>query len=159
MIYTELRKDLFKLNNVTILAHYIAKDALMGVGIATEFKKRYPLMQKYVKKNQKNGFSCLIYEDDSNFYYENKPLVANLIAKVSSYRKPSYSNFKIAMEDFSQQVKKSDFKKIAMPLIGSGLDKLSWKNQVKPTILEIFGDMDVEIIVCYTNSNKHLMKK
>ena len=38
--------------------------------------------------------------------------------------------------------------KIAMPKIGSGLDKLNWL-QVQTIILDVFKDMDIEIVVCY----------
>ena len=45
------------------------------------------------------------------------------------------------MEDFG-------ITKLAMPLIGCGLDKLEW-NRVKDVIEDVFDDTDVEILICY----------
>ena len=41
----------------------------------------------------------------------------------------------------------SDCKKIAMPVIGCGLDRLEWC-KVSEIIKEVFEDTDVEILVC-----------
>ncbi len=38
-------------------------------------------------------------------------------------------------------------KKIAMPMIGCGLDKLKW-DDVSKIIKDVFKDTDVEILVC-----------
>lgn len=45
------------------------------------------------------------------------------------------------------QILSQGIKKIAMPLIGCGLDKLSWQ-KVKLIILQTFHDIDMEIIIC-----------
>lgn len=37
--------------------------------------------------------------------------------------------------------------KIAMPKIGCGLDKQNWSD-IKPLIEKVFGDTDIEIVVC-----------
>ena len=37
--------------------------------------------------------------------------------------------------------------KIAMPLIGCGLDKLKWE-KVRKIIIDTFNDTDIEILVC-----------
>ena len=37
--------------------------------------------------------------------------------------------------------------KIAMPKIGSGLDRLNWQD-VEQIIKDVFADTDVEILVC-----------
>jgi len=41
----------------------------------------------------------------------------------------------------------NNIKKIAMPVIGCGLDRLNW-NDVSEQIKDVFADMDVEILVC-----------
>ena len=40
-----------------------------------------------------------------------------------------------------------NIKKVAMPLIGCGLDRLQW-DRVSAMIKEIFADEDIEILVC-----------
>ena len=39
-------------------------------------------------------------------------------------------------------------KRLAMPKIGCGLDKLKWED-VSKIIKDVFSDTDIEIIVCY----------
>ena len=41
----------------------------------------------------------------------------------------------------------SDIKKIAMPTIGCGLDRLEW-NKVSDIIKEVFSEMSIEILIC-----------
>ena len=42
---------------------------------------------------------------------------------------------------------KNGINKIAMPMIGCGLDKLNW-DKVSQIIKETFKDTDIEILVC-----------
>jgi len=46
-----------------------------------------------------------------------------------------------------EQCENFDIEKIAMPLIGCGLDRLDWE-QVKDVIEDVFGETDIEILVC-----------
>ena len=41
----------------------------------------------------------------------------------------------------------NNINKIAMPLIGCGLDRLKW-NRVSQMIKDIFNDTDIEIVIC-----------
>ena len=41
----------------------------------------------------------------------------------------------------------NSIKKVAMPVIGCGLDKLEWY-KVSGIIKEVFADTDIEILVC-----------
>ena len=43
--------------------------------------------------------------------------------------------------------KANNIKKVAMPVIGCGLDKLKW-DKVSKIIKNIFKDIDIEILVC-----------
>ena len=52
----------------------------------------------------------------------------------------------------------SDVNKIALPLIGCGIDGLEWKT-VRKAIKEVFGDMDIEIVVCYLERDKHKVEE
>ena len=44
--------------------------------------------------------------------------------------------------------KNKNIKKLVIPKIGCGLDRLSW-DKVEPMVQEIFKDLDIEIVVCY----------
>ena len=54
---------------------------------------------------------------------------------------------KFALEKMKQICLENNIKKIAMPVIGCGLDRLNW-NDVSEQIKDVFADMDVEILVC-----------
>ena len=43
----------------------------------------------------------------------------------------------------------NNINKIAMPIIGCGLDRLEW-NKVSQIIQDLFCDIDIEILVCKT---------
>ena len=53
------------------------------------------------------------------------------------------------MNKYKREIEKNkNIKKLVMPKIGCGLDRLSWC-KVEPMVQEIFKDLDIEIVVCY----------
>jgi len=136
--YNEVYKDLFTVDKEYFLAHCISADAKMGAGIAVEFRKRFKLGQ-FQKEVEKTGLivgSCAMVGR-----------VLNLVTKRVYWGKPTYETFTKAVEDMKRLAVKHDIKKIAMPQIGAGLDKLSWAKN-REIIKEIFSDTDIEILVC-----------
>ena len=73
--------------------------------------------------------------------------VFNLITKEKYWHKPTYLTLKKSLQNMRKIVIEKDIKYIAMPKIGCGLDRLQWVN-VKGILNEVFGDLDIEIIVC-----------
>lgn len=73
--------------------------------------------------------------------------VFNLITKERYFRKPTIITMRLALEKMKQICLENNIKKIAMPVIGCGLDRLNW-NDVSEQIKSIFTDMHVEILVC-----------
>ncbi len=53
MSLKEIKQNLFTAPIDYALAHCVAKDFLMGAGIAVEFKKRYGSIQVYYNKKKK----------------------------------------------------------------------------------------------------------
>ena len=47
-----------------------------------------------------------------------------------------------------KQCEEYGIKKLAMPKIGCGLDRLDW-NKAESMILNIFNECDIEIVICY----------
>lgn len=139
MLYNEEIKDLFKVGEEYYIAHCISSDAKMGAGIAVPIRKKYKLnkLQRRVSNdgNLKVG-SCVLVGK-----------VFNLVTKKNYWNKPTYDSFKSSLLDMKYLVVKYNLKKIAMPQIGAGLDKLSW-NKNREIIKEVFSDLDVEILVC-----------
>lgn len=136
--YNEIYKDLFTVEKEYYLAHCISADAKMGAGIAVEFRKRFKLgqFQKEVEKTGLRVGSCAMVGR-----------VLNLVTKRVYWGKPTYETFTEAVKDMKDLAIKYEIKKIAMPQIGAGLDRLSWAKN-REIIKEIFADTDIEILVC-----------
>lgn len=145
MTYKEEVRDLFSVPDDYYLAHCISGDYALGAGIAVEFNKRFDMRQKLMSRYprpwsqmQKQGLNgtCILIDR-----------VLNLITKECYYHKPTYDSMRQALEDMRYYCSMAKIKKVAMPLIGCGLDRLKW-DKVSAMIQEIFADEDIEILVC-----------
>ena len=145
MKYTEEVKDLFTVSDEYYLAHCISADFGMGAGIAVEFINRFNMKEKlksqfpqyvtyYHVSNIKGD--CLLV--DRTF---------NLITKERVYQKPTYKSITNALLEMKKICLEKNITKIAMPLIGCGIDKLEW-DRVSSIILDVFNETDIEILVC-----------
>lgn len=145
MTYSEENKDLFTVSEDYNLAHCISADFGMGKGIVVEFNKRFDLKRKLQSK----------YPDYLNQYTHKRisgdclleGKVFNLITKERYFNKPTIITMRLALEKMKQICLENDIKKIAMPVIGCGLDRLN-RNDVSEQIKSVFTDTDVEILVC-----------
>lgn len=143
MTFIEEKGDLFA-NDILVeyaLCHCISSDFALGAGIAKEFAKmgvKKELCEKFPKQWQGRGY-CLITEI-------NGVVVGNLVTKERYFHKPTLVTLRQSLEDLREQSVKLDLKKIAMPKIGCGLDKLEWM-AVREVIRNVFADTDIEILV------------
>lgn len=145
MIFNEKKGNLFELDNKYALVHCISLDCEMGKGIAVEFDKRFRGMKNYCKRVvEVNNLSypCVIP------YLNNYQSVFNLVTKKIYYGKPTYATIRKCIEEMAYMCQQFDIKYLAMPKIGSGLDKLQW-GKVREIIIEEFMDLDIEIEVRY----------
>ena len=145
MIYKEEVRDLFSVPDDYYLVHCISADFGMGKGIVVEFNKRFDMKRKlqskypnYVNQWNNNHWSgdCIL-EDR----------VLNLITKERYFHKPTYESLKSALLVCRLECNTNNITKIAMPLIGCGLDRLQW-DKVSEIIKDVFKDTDIEILVC-----------
>jgi hypothetical protein len=145
MIYKEEKRDLFSVPKEYYLAHCISADFGMGRGIVVEFNKRFDMKRTLQSKypdyinewhRRKWSFNCIL---------EDK--VFNLITKERYFHKPTYDSLYGALNLMKFISIQKGITKIAMPLIGCGLDRLQW-DKVSEIIKEIFKDTDIEILVC-----------
>ena len=145
MTYKEEIRDLFSVPDDYYLVHCISADFAMGKGIAVEFNKRfnmktklhicfYKYLDEFIKNNYQ--FDCLVMDK-----------VFNLITKERYWQKPTYKTMQGALEIMKMMATENGVKKIAMPIIGCGLDQLQW-DKVSKIIQEVFEDTDIEILVC-----------
>lgn len=142
MNYQEIKGDIFTTSDDRMIAHCISSDFALGAGIAKEINKRfdtkYNLFLKYpAQSGQTFTGKCLVTDR-----------ILNLVTKDKCYQKPTYETLTKALVDMRKYLYENNIKKIAMPKIGCGLDKLEW-NRVKPIIYELFEFTDMDIIVYY----------
>jgi hypothetical protein len=117
----------------------------MGKGIVIEFNKRFNMKQKlqskyldYVNEWHKEKYNgdCILEER-----------VLNLITKERYFHKPTYDSLYNSLLTCRSICLEKCIRKIAMPIIGCGLDRLEW-SKVSEIIKSIFGSTDIEILVC-----------
>ncbi len=143
MIFREEQGDLFaeEILSEYALCHCISSDFALGAGIAKAFAamgvKRL-LCAEFPKFWEGRGY-CLFVE-------VNGVLVANLVTKQRYFHKPTLETLRQSLESLREQAARRNLKKLAMPKIGCGLDKLKW-DDVSAAIKEIFGETDIEILV------------
>lgn len=148
MQYSETVRDLFSVDQSYHLAHCISADFALGAGIAVQFNRRfdmknklkrfYPNYMSYYNVQASKGIlgSCII-----------EGRVLNLVTKRNYWNKPTYKSLEDALQAMKRICERHNIKKIAMPLIGCGLDKLEWY-KVSEIIKRLFSDTDIEILVC-----------
>jgi hypothetical protein len=143
MTPVEVNKDLFDMDEDYYLAHAISGDYSLGVGTAKRFDKemnmRFELFKNYQipigQKYANVGCALLVGR------------VFNLVTKETRYDKETYAHVEDALWDMLRTCSVLGIKKIAMTAVGCGRDKLEW-NQVCAIIEEVFGDTDIEVVVC-----------
>lgn len=156
MKYKEEYQDLFLVNSETTklpycLAHCISADFGMFGGIVTEFNKRWDMKNRLLKKygNQEEQFKLMeaaVFPEEVN-HNGVITTVYNLVTKLTVADKPTYHSLKFAIELMKEHMIAVGNTKLAIPLLGCGIDGLEW-SKVKDIIQDVFEDTDIEILVC-----------
>lgn len=141
-------QDLFKVGEDYYLAHCISADFALGAGIAVQFNKRF-----YTKSQLIREYPGYLSLWDSKYVGRGDCIltdhhVFNLVTKRNYWEKPTYVSLHSALNEMKKFIVQFGIKKLAMPKIGCGLDRLEWRN-VEGMIKTIFEDVDIEIVVCY----------
>jgi O-acetyl-ADP-ribose deacetylase (regulator of RNase III) len=144
MIYEEVYKNIFTVNKKYALGQCISEDVDMGEGIATDFDKQFKGMKKYILNTLKDNN---LHFPVTILYQSNKGNVFNLITKKVCSGKPNYITIGKCLEEMAKICKDQNIKYLALPKIGSGLDRLQW-GEIREIIQEEFKDQDIEILVC-----------
>ena len=137
MTFTEVKQDLFAVDASYYLAHCVAGDLAMGKGVAVPMNEKYDLRRQIWDSSASTQFPTCILTGR----------VFNLVTKQRSWMKPTMGDFLITVGMMKEQAVALGVKKIAMPRIGCGLDRLAW-SEVSDSIKKIFLDTDIEILVC-----------
>lgn len=143
MKINEIQKDLFEMPEDYYLAHCISGDYALGAGIAKVFDQKMN-MRFELFKNYRIPFG-------EKYANVGKALLVgrtfNLVTKPRCFQKPTYDTVWATLSDMQRQCEELGIKKIAMPMIACGLDRLEW-GKVRELIDEVFEDTDIEIVVC-----------
>ena len=145
MVYREEKRDLFEVSNDYYLAHCISADYALGAGIAVEFVKRFD-MKARLREKKPNVWKQMKAQDIRGLCVV-VGNVFNLVTKEKYWHKPTYESMEEALRSMRTACRYHGIKKIAMPVIGCGLDKLEW-DKVSAIIKNVFQHDDVEILVC-----------
>lgn len=143
MVIKEEVMDLFTVPQGYYLAHCISGDYALGAGIAKQFVENYNMRFKLHKN--------FPLPDGEKFANVGQALlvdnVFNLVTKARVFHKPTYESLYDTLLDMRVQCENLDISRLAIPLLGCGLDRLNWE-QVKDIIEDVFDSTDIEILVC-----------
>lgn len=145
MIYQEEQIDLFSVSPNIHLVQCISADLKMGAGIAVQFNKHFDVRNTLINKYKEAPLR--MWDKGTHGFCILEGRVFNLVTKRNYWHKPTYESLRSALTAMRNSAISRDIKEIAMPLIGCGLDGLSWE-KVSELIREIFYDTDIEILVC-----------
>ncbi|CAH0547635.1 unnamed protein product [Brassicogethes aeneus] len=135
----EQQADLFAMGKDYSLAHCVAEDMGMGSGIAVQFRRDFKRVDELLSQKARQGEMALLEVDGRFIYY--------LVTKRESSGKPTYEKFFSSLKNWRNHVQQHNIKKLAIPRIGCGLDRLEW-DKVKFMMEFLFRDVDTEIVVC-----------
>lgn len=145
MVYKEEYKDLFSVPEDYYLAHCISADFGMGKGIVVEFNKRFDM--KNILKREYPDYLIRWRARGMVGDCIQQGRVFNLVTKERYWMKPTYQSIRIALHEMKWLCREIHVEKIAMPVIGCGLDRLQW-DKVSAIIKNVFNDMDIAILIC-----------
>ena len=144
MHYEEKTQDLFSCSEDWHLAHCISADFAMGKGIAADMEQRFGLREQLRREHP--GYRE-IWAKDRRGDALLTGRVLNLVTKDRYFHKPTLRTMCEALTRMRDIAGREGIRRIAMPRIGCGLDRLSWED-VRLLIHEVFGRTDAEILVC-----------
>ena len=150
MNFVEIKGDLFSepyRKGKDIYVHCISSDFALGAGIAKTFRNKFPIFI-HQKQRMIHEFSLVsrfgLFPVMTDGY-----TIINLVTKKNYWDKPTYNFLETSLKSLRKYlIKYPQIKRVLMPRIGCGLDRLSW-DKVRNMIKTIFQDVDVEIVVFY----------
>jgi len=140
--FKEILGDLFTSSDS--LANCVSEDFRMDKGIASIFKKQFGGDNELKSQNRRTGQVAYLKRPD----LQRNPdrYIFYLVTKVFYYEKPNYINLKASLIDLRDQCIKLGVKRLSMPKIACGLDKLNWIT-VSEIIKDVFKDTDIQITI------------
>lgn len=111
----------------------------MGKGIAVVFRDTFGRIEELRRQAKGVGEVAALSYGECKIYY--------LITKARYFNKPTYADLEQSLRFMRQDMESAGMRKLAMPLIGCGLDLLEWVT-VKSIIEKTFVDSNIDVLVC-----------
>jgi len=125
----------------------------MGKGIATQFKKRFGMVDELKSQDKQVGevaslrhVNATRASSASEDADGNARMLYYMLTKEKYHHKPKLDDFKSSLTQLREAAIEDQVAAISMPRIGCGLDGLVW-NVVKPLICEAFAGTGIVINV------------
>ena len=144
MKYNEIYGDLFSCPKDYSFVHCISSDFVLGKGIAKTFNE-LGVRNELIKTYPINAWYGVGYCLDT---IVNNRTTYNLVTKERYFDKPTYTTMYQALLALLSYCTENNVKKLAMPKIGCGLDKLNWE-KVKSLIIKVFNNTDIDLRIYY----------
>ena len=155
MTIREENIDLFTVPQGYYLAHCITADFSLGAGVARKSDEVYNMREKLFDRRYDFSGSLARFNTDSCMCQvltiDN---VYNLVLKKNPSKKAKYKKMRCVLENLKTEMKANLVTKVAMPKIGCGHEGLDWE-RVREIIEEVFGDTDIEILICSLDSKRN----
>ena len=119
------------------IGHCVSSDLKMSKGIAKDFKEKFGGLLELQKQRRNVGNVIFIKRRGRYIFY--------MITKRHYWLKPSYSSMWKALSNLNIILLNLQIKRIALPKIGQGLDKLKW-SKVEAQIRNCIDD-SIEVII------------
>lgn len=138
MKITELEINIMAVPQGYYLAQGISRDLNFKVGLPALFEKTYNLKEKLTANYDEEIEIGEVYLIDN---------VYSLVVKDSSYDRPDRDVLMDALVELRDQMEEDMVTKLAIPKLCCGRNGLEW-DDVKAMISFVFGNSDVQILVC-----------
>ena len=135
---TEVQGDLFTAPRDNSLCHCVSRDFRLGKGIAKLFRDKFGRIDELKSIGASVGQVAVLKEKNRYIY--------NLVTKEVYSGKPTYETLRRSLEEMKSHAVSHGVTKISMPLIGCGLDGLSWA-EVRTLIKNVFLKEKIDITV------------
>ena len=115
----EVTGDLFGEDDPsTALAHCVSADLAMGKGIAKQFRDKFGGLRDLKLQDHNVGDAPYLHLSGRYVFY--------LVTKEKYWHKPTYSNLELALKTAKKHMDQLGIDRVAIPLLGCGLDRLKW---------------------------------
>ncbi|KAJ1528670.1 hypothetical protein ONE63_007064 [Megalurothrips usitatus] len=149
-VVKELQGDIFDMPPEYSLAHCVGSDFIMSSGVAVPFRMKFRSVAELLDQNKGPGHVAFINKSGRYIYY--------LVTKLASTGKPKWEDFERSVIEWKRLCVEHGVKQIAIPKIGCGRDQLDWA-EVRDLLNKQFADTDIEVTVCYIESESAPMKR